>query len=356
MKILSVEVEPLDLKLQTALTVAYGSYPVLEYALLKIHTDNGLIGLGEASPDPEVTGETQQSIIAALKKAGEFLKGKDPFSIEEIIRLCLDQIPQDPAAIAAVDMALYDLQGKALNVPVFQLLGGRTRPGIGLYPVIPMDEPEVMAGFAKKFTDMGADTLKVKLGSDPFTDLMRVKEIERAAGRDVKLRLDINQGWKDASSAIEAIKLLEAYNIEWIEQPVKASDIAGMAAVTAAVEIPIMADESAHNSGDIIRIACEKAADIINIKLMKCGGIYRAAEMLAVAEAAGLRCILGSMGESSIGSAAGLHFAVAKSGITAAELIGPAFILNDPAVGYSLDPATFSAVPSDAPGLGVELK
>ena len=356
MKILSIEAEPLNLKLQTALTVSYGSYPVLEYAVLKIHTDNGLTGLGEASPDPEVTGETQQSIMAALKKAGEFLIGKDPFSLEEIIETCMQQIPRDPAAVAAIDMALYDLQGKALRQPVFRLIGGKYRPGIALYPVIPMDSPEVMAGFAKQFTEMGADTLKVKLGTDPATDLLRVKEIDRAAGRQVRMRLDINQGWKDAPTAIDAIRALKGFNIEWVEQPVAASDITGMAAVKAAVDVPIMADESAHDAGDVIRIACEKAADIINIKLMKCGGIYRAAKMLAAAEAAGMGCILGSMGESSIGSAAGLHFAVAKSGITAAEIIGPAFILNDPAEGFSLDAETFSAVPSDEPGLGVRLK
>ncbi len=356
MRIASIEVEPLDLQLQTTLTVAYGSYPTLDYALLKIYTDDGLLGLGEASPDPEVTGETQASIIAALKGASKFLIGSDPFDIEQIIEQCFDAIPNAPAAIAAIDMALHDLMGQALGVPVYQILGGKSRPGIQLYPVIPMDEPQTMAAMSRNFVDMGADILKIKLGSSPDLDLLRLKNIHAAVGSSVKLRLDINQGWKDATTAIETIRSLDDFNIEWVEQPVTAHDIAGLAAVTAAVDIPIMADESCHGAEDVLRIACQDAADLINIKLMKCGGIYQAAKMLAIAESAGLPCILGSMGESSIGSAAGLHFVTAKSGILATELIGPLFINNDPATGYQVDMTTFQAMPSTQPGLGVRLK
>ncbi len=294
---------PLDLKLQTALTVAYGSYPVLNYALLKINTDEGLTGLGEASPDPEVTGETQASVMAALRQMDELLTGNDPFDIENIVNLCLEIIPDQPAALAAIDMALYDLMGQKLQVPVYELLGGKSRNSMRLYPVIPLDVPQKMAELSQLFLGMGADTLKIKLGSDPETDLMRLKSIQEVVGSSVKLRLDINQGWKDANTSIQAIKAIQAsgYNVEWIEQPVAAGDLAGLAAVKAAVDLPIMADESCHNAADVIKIACLQAADIINIKLMKCGGLYQATKMLAVAEAAGLACILGSMGRVRLG-------------------------------------------------------
>ena len=355
MQITAIEVEPLDLKLQTALTVAYGSYPELNYALLKITTDDGLLGLGEASPDPEVTGETQGAVIAALQQAATFLVGCDPFDIEQIINQCLDHIPAFPAAIAAIDMALYDLIGQSLDVPVYQLLGGKSRSGIGLYPVIPMNDPKTMADMSRKFVDLGADMLKIKLGSTPEADLLRLKNIQDTVGNSVKLRLDINQGWKDSRTAIEIIQQLSDFNIEWIEQPVGDRDLDELAAVTAAVDIPIMADESCHGPADVLAIACCEAADLINIKLMKCGGLYQATKTLAVAEAAGLPCILGSMGESSIGSAAGLHFMTAKPGIIACELIGPLFIENDPATGYQVDMATFQAIPSIQPGLGVQL-
>ncbi|MBI9050818.1 MAG: dipeptide epimerase [Anaerolineaceae bacterium] len=356
MRITSIEVQPLNLELQSALTVAYGSYPVLEYALLQIHTDDGLIGLGEASPDPEVTGETQAIVLAAFEQVRELLIGQDPFDIASILHACQEAIPHKPAVIGAIDMALYDLMGKSLKVPLYQLLGGLSQPGMDLYPVIPMDAPQVMAAMSKGFSDMGARTLKVKLGSDTQSDLMRLEAIHDAVGSEVMLRLDINQGWRDSANAIKVIGQLRPFNIEYIEQPIAARDIEGMATVTAAVEIPIMADESCHSPADVYRIAKCKAADWINIKLMKCGGITQARKMLAVAEAAGLPCMLGSMGESSIGSAAGLHFAVANSGIKACELIGPLFITNDPAEGYLVDQVTFRATPSDKPGLGVQLK
>lgn len=356
MKITSVAIEPLDLTLQTALTVAYGSYPVLNYALLKISTDDGLLGLGEASPDPEVTGETQSIVIAALRQISGLLVGRHPFDIESILSTCRAIIPNAPAALAAIDMALYDLMGQALGVPLYQLLGGKSRPAIALYPVIPLDEPLVMADMSAKFAQMGADTLKVKLGSSPDLDLLRLREIRGAVGDAVKLRLDINQGWRDASTALSAIRSLEGFHIEWIEQPVAANDLAGLAAVSAATDIPIMADESCHTAADAFKVACLGAADMLNIKLMKCGGLYQAAHMLAVAEAAGLPCILGSMGESSIGSAAGLHFVTAHASIVACELIGPLFITNDPACGYPVDGQTFQAAPSARPGLGVTLK
>ncbi|MBI9107551.1 MAG: dipeptide epimerase [Spirochaetales bacterium] len=355
MRITSIEVKLLNLELQSALNVAYGSYPVLEYAMLKIHTDDGLTGLGEASPDPEVTGETQNSVIAALHQASSYLLGNDPFDIEHIINLCLEKIPAFPSAMAAIDMALHDLMGQSLGVPVYRLLGGKCRPGIGLYPVIPMDNPEVMAGMSRMFSEKGAAVLKVKIGSDPDTDYLRLKAIHDAVGGSVKLRLDVNQGWKDARTSLCTIARLSEFNIEWIEQPVAAGDIDGLAAVTAGVEIPIMADESCHGPEDLLKIVCRHAADLINIKLMKCGGLYQAAKMAAIAQAAGLPCILGSMGESSIGSSAGLHFVTAKSGILACELIGPLFINNDPAGGFPVNKETFQAVPSDLPGLGVHL-
>ncbi len=356
MQITEIQVEPLDLTLQTALTVAYGSYPVLNYALLKIVTREGLVGLGEASPDPEVTGETQAIVLEALRQVVPLLVGRNPCEIEPILSACRAQIPHAPAALAAIDMALYDLLGKALGVPVYQLLGGLARPAIGLYPVIPLDEPPVMAGMSAKFAGMSADTLKVKLGSAPDLDLLRLREICAAVGDSVKLRLDINQGWRDAPTALEAIRQLEGFNIEWIEQPIAAADLEGLAAVAAATDLPIMADESCHTAADAFEIACRGAADMLNIKLMRCGGLGEAARLLAVAEAAGLPCILGSMGESSIGSAAGLHFVAAHPSIVACELIGPLFITNDPAAGYQIEMSIFQAQASAAPGLGVRLK
>lgn len=356
MHIEHIEISPLNLVPQVALTVAYGNYPVLNYVLLTVHTEDGQIGLGEASPDTEVTGETQDSVIQALQTLAPILKGCDPFNIEAILRIAEEAAPNSPATLAALDMALYDLMGKALGVPVYKLLGGKVREQMSLYPVVPLDDPRKMAVLAKKLVGMGKfDALKIKIGSDPDTDEARVAAISEAVGTDLLLRLDVNQGWKHAETAITAIGRLKRFNIEWVEQPVSAGDLEGLAAVRAAVDVPIMADESVHSPADALAIIRKKAADIINIKLMKCGGLYRAAQILAIAEAAGVSCILGSMGESTIGSAAGIHLVAAKAKITACELIGPLFLQGDPATGYQVDITSGQVRVPELPGLGVKL-
>lgn len=356
MKIQSIDISPLNLKPRIALSVSYGTYEQFEYALVQIHTDNGLTGLGEASPDPEVTGETQESTLAALSAVSDLLIGRDPHQFRAILSDLQAAFSSAPAAIAAVDMALFDLIGQEHNLPVNQWLGGASRSSIALYPVIPMDEPEVMARLAQGFVGMGAKAMKIKLGSDPQTDLARVKAITDIIGPDVALRPDINQGWGDPKTALNAIQSLAPYNIEWIEQPVAAGDFSGIAEICANTDMPIMADESCHSAKDALQLIQMKAADIINIKLMKCGGLLAAEDILAVANAAGTPCILGSMGESGIGSAAGMHLIAAHPEIIACELIGPLFLEDDPSQGYLADLEAVSLIVPQGAGLGVKLK
>ena len=165
------------------------------------------------------------------------------------------------------------------------------------------------------------------------------------------MRPDINQGWQDVDTALNAIKSLEPFNIEWIEQPVTAENFAGMAEVCDNTEMPIMADESCHSAEDALKLIQMKAADIINIKLMKCGGLLAAEAILAVANAAGIPCILGSMGESGIGSAAGMHLIAAHPEIIACELIGPLFLDGDPSQGFIADLETISLRVPEGSGL-----
>ncbi len=350
-----IEVAPLNLIPQVALNVAYGSYPVFEYALLKLHANDGTVGLGEAAPDPEVTGETQAGVIATLEGFAPLVAGRDPFDIAAIMAEAEAQAPNFPAARAALDMALYDLMGKALGVPVYKLLGGKAREGMRLYPVIPLDTPQTMAERAAGFVQTGYRVLKLKIGTDPTEDEARVAAVHKAVGSEVRLRLDVNQGWGDAATALKALDRLARFNVEWVEQPVAADDLDALAEVTAAAELPIMVDEGCHSPADALKIVGRSAADIINIKLMKCGGLYRAMQILAIAQAAGVPCILGSMAESSIASAAGLHLCLARTVLTACELIGPVFIENDVATGYNVDPQSGCATVSERPGLGVAL-
>jgi L-alanine-DL-glutamate epimerase-like enolase superfamily enzyme len=356
MKITRIKTSPLNLIPRVALTVAYGSYPELAYALVEINTDQGLTGLGEAAPDPMVTGETQESTLAVLAQITEYLVDKDPMQIRTHISVLAKEFPHAPAALAAIDMALFDLVGKQVQQPVFQLLGGAGRYTAPLYPVIPMDTPETMAEMAAAFSGLGGSSMKIKLGSDPAEDRMRVEAITQAIGTEIRLRPDINQGWGDPDTALSAIKSLSPYPIDWIEQPVVAGDLEGLAKVCCGTEIPIMADESCHSPQDALRIIQMKAADILNIKLMKCGGLLAAQEILAIAKAADIPCILGSMGESGIGSAAGMHLMAAYPEILGCELIGPLFLEGDPSVGYQTDLDQGMILVPRSPGLGVQLR
>ncbi len=353
MRIERLEVERFSLKPPIPFTVAYASFPTLDYVLLKVHTDNGLVGLGEAAPDPEVTGETQESTMRVLELAAPGLAGQDPFALEAILHRFEDESFGRPSAMAALDMALYDLQGKALGVPVHALLGGSVRSVMDIYPVVPLLPPKEMADLAALFVGQGFDTLKLKIGTGPDEDEARVQAVRQAAGPATRLRVDVNQGWHTAQVAIPAIRRLMRDQVEWVEQPVDAEDLDALAEVTRAVKVPIMVDEGCLTPRDALAVVYKGAANLINIKLMKCGGLYRALQICAIAEAAGIPCIVGSMGESSIASAAGLHLLAARRNLIAGEVIGPLFLEGDIAGG--LQPEGNRIMIPAQPGLGVRL-
>ncbi len=354
MKIASVRVEDLDLVPFVPLVVSYGTFETLDYVLLTVTADDGTVGYGEGAVDFDVTGETRDDVKKALSALADGLSGADPFDIETIMAFAVEAAPDAPTAWAALDMALYDLMGKALGVPAYRLLGGRTRDAIAFYPVIPLDEPEVMAGYADGFYRGGFRDIKVKIGTDPEEDERRVRLIS-AAAPDTRLLLDVNQGWKDAPTAIAALDRIRDCPIRWVEQPVAAKDLAGLAEVRKHSPFPIMVDEGCLSPEDALKVVSLSAADIINIKLMKSGGLLRATKIYAIAEAAGLPTIVGSMLESSLGSAAGMHLVASKPGILACEAIGPAFLKKDIASGFTVDFDRRVIPVPEGPGMGVKM-
>ena len=354
MRIESLEVKRFSLHPPIPLSVAYGSYPTLDYVSLVLHSDTGLTGLGEAAPDSEVTGETQDSCYQVLRKAEGWLIGRDPFEIEAILAAFEEESFGQPSAMAALDMALYDLVGKALGVPLVRLLGGSARRAMEIYPVVPLLPSQEMAALAAMFAQGGYQALKLKVGTGPDEDEERVRAVREAAGPDVRLRVDVNQGWHTAEVAIPAVQRLARWNVDWIEQPVDADDLEGLARVTHAVKTPIMVDEGCQSPQDALAVVTRGAANIINIKLMKCGGLFRARQITAIAGAAGIPCVVGSMAESTIASLAGLHLYAASRSFIAGEVIGPLFLEGDIARGFQVE--ANRAVLSEQPGLGAELK
>lgn len=233
-----------------------------------------------------------------------------------------------PTAKAAIDIACFDIMGKASGQPVYNLLGGKYYPSLTFAQVIGIQSPEKMAEEAKRLVEQGYTCLKFKVGTDVVTDIKRIRAVSDVVGRKIQMRIDVNQGWKKCTTAMNVIKQIDDLQIDWIEQPIAADDLIGLADVRKNTSIPIMVDEGLHYK-ELRDVVVYKAADYANIKLMKCGGIYPALKLIHQAEIAGIECIIGSMIESSVGTAAGGHLAIAQKNVVGNELSGPLLMKKD---------------------------
>ncbi|TCP21168.1 L-alanine-DL-glutamate epimerase-like enolase superfamily enzyme [Scopulibacillus darangshiensis] len=330
MIITKAEIIGIHLRLKSPFIISYGTYDYMPSLIVRLETDDGLVGYGEGVPDEHVTGETFYSTFEVLKhQLLPAVMGENPFAIEKIHQVMDDRIIANPAAKAAVDIACYDLMGKYGNQPVYNLIGGKFHEELTYAKVLSIEEPEIMAEKARQAAAVGYQSLKLKVGSNLLKDIERIKSVRQAVGDNMPIRVDVNQGWENYSTAIQAIQQLGSLHISWIEQPIKMGDIDGLAELKKKSIIPIMADETIHHGLHLTEIIKKNAADKINIKLMKCGGIYPAVHLAKTAEYAGITCQIGSMVESSIGSAAGYHTAIARKNITSTELTGPLLFSED---------------------------
>jgi L-alanine-DL-glutamate epimerase-like enolase superfamily enzyme len=286
--------------------------------VVKIITDYDAIGWGESSPSRRVTAETPETVIRTLDKIAPKLIGHCPLRIEHDVELMDSIVNGNPAAKAAVDMALHDILGKTSHKPLFMLMGGY-RTEVLTDITLSIKSPKEMAEDAVKAVKKGFKALKVKVGVNPAEDVERLKMIREAAGNDVQIRVDANQGWT-RQQAMEALSKMEKFGIQFVEQPVLAEDLQGLISLRKTSPIPIMADESVHSPEDAMRLIRAEATDLINIKLMKSGGILKARKIAAIAEASGIPCMIGCMSESEIGIAAGAHLAAAVKNIQYADL------------------------------------
>ena len=292
--------------------------PILEYVLVHIETDEGIAGIGEAPADIGFFGQTLEGVQFAIADyLGPQLVGKDPFDIEYLMDLI--DYRENSCAKSGIDLALHDLVGKARGVPVSELLGGSRRTRIPVAIEIPGGSPEDMANECLKYIERGVRAFKPKIGGIPEKDAERLKAIRDAVGPDVSLRADANRGYSP-KEAIELCRLSEKYDVglELLEQPVEAWDIEGMAEVRRSVDVLIEADESCFTIHDARHIVREEAADVLNIKIAKAGGLANAMKIAAIAEEAGLQSVLGTGFGTGIKIAAKLHLAAAIPQITGA--------------------------------------
>ncbi|WP_313339155.1 dipeptide epimerase [Sedimentibacter sp.] len=353
MKITDIRIGEISVPLKTPFKTALRTVNSVEDIIVEIHTDTGHIGYGEAPPTGVITGDTKGSIVGALKDhIIKSIVGMDVENFEEIM-IKLDKcVIKNNSAKAAVDIALYDLYGQLYNAPLYKLFGGYKKEIITDI-TISVNDPEEMAKDSIDAINRGFETLKIKVGKDASRDIERMKAIRKAVGYDVKLRIDANQGWKP-KEAVKALRKMEdeGLDIEFVEQPVIAHDIAGLKYVTDNVSIPVLADEAVFSPEDALKIMQQRAADFVNIKLMKTGGLHNALKICSVAEIYGVECMIGCMLEAKVSVNAAVHLAAAKSIITKIDLDGPVLCSEDPVEGGAVFDE-FRITLKDDPGLGV---
>jgi muconate cycloisomerase len=319
MKITEIETIPIRLPTRRVHQWASLTTPIGVYIIIKLHTDDGWVGLGEApvlkdwgGDYGKYFGETPQTTIHIINDILlPALTGQDPRKFEVIHELMDKAVKGYPYAKAAIDMALYDVAGKALGVPAYQFLGGCFRDRISIAHSLGLMEIEKALEEALEAKSEGVKTIKLKGGVDPKRDVELVRRIRDSLGPETKICVDANQGYPTPKVAAQVIKAMAQYDLLYMEQPVEGID--QMAEVAKRVDTPIMADESAWTPQDVLEIAQKKAADIISLYTTKPGGIFKAKKVAAVAEAAGLKCNVNGSVETGVGNAANIQLAASTA-------------------------------------------
>ncbi len=355
MKIQKIDTYRVAVPLHTPFKTALRTVTVAESIYVKITCDNGITGWGEAPPTHVITGESLSSIEYAIQFMIEpAINGESVLKHEWVFERLQTCCVGNSSAKAAIDMAIYDCLAKACDLPLFQLLGGY-RSTLETDYTVSVNDKEQMLADAQNYVNNGFAILKIKAGKDDIEkDLERIRTISYSLGNQISIRLDANQGWT-VKEAIYAIRKMEQENlpVELVEQPVKAWDIEGLKQVKEQTSLPVMADESVFSFYDAKRVLETKSVDLINIKLMKAGGIHQALKINHLAECYGVECMVGSMIETKLGITAAAHFAASQKNVTRVDFDAPLMLKKDPiAGGVNYDKSTLT-FPADS-GLGLK--
>jgi L-alanine-DL-glutamate epimerase-like enolase superfamily enzyme len=354
MKITGVRCGRLRVPLKTPFKTTAHVVDAIDDVVVMLDTDEGRVGHGSAPGSALITGDTHGAIVDAVRNhLGPILVGADVADLNRLVARVQAAMEHNSSAKAAVDVALHDLFGQRYGAPLYRLLGGGD-PSITTDITISVDYIDKMIADAVSAVDRGFGALKLKVGKDAVIDVERVKAVYSAIAGRALLRLDANEGWTP-KQAVRAIRQLEdaGVRLDLVEQPVKAWDLSGMAYVTERVGTPIMADESIAALTDVVEVIQRRAADVVNIKLMKLGGLSRALKVADLAAMYGVECMVGCMLESAIGAAAAAHLAVARADVvTRVDLDAPSLGAFNPVSG-NVTFADAEITIGDAPGLGI---
>jgi muconate cycloisomerase len=355
MKIADVSVGVVAVPLRGSYTTAHGMLATQRSVVTRVETDQGLVGWGNVDPAPGYSEMSVEGVVASVGAAlGPALRGLDALNVTAAVGRLEEARPRDNEARALLEMALLDLKGQALGVPVWSLLGGRVRERIALNAWIGAVPAEQAAREGAEWCERGFRSAKIKVGGRFEDDLARVAAVREAVGGRMSLRVDANEGL-DVAGAIRLAQALAPYDLALFEQPVERRDLAGMARVRRASPMPIMADESVRDGRSVIEIIRQGAADLIKVKVMKQGGLLRTLQLAAIAEGAGLGVVLGHGFGLWVSTLAEVHVAAASPAIIeGCEAVGPLKMAGE----VVADPPSIARgsveVPA-SPGLGVRV-
>lgn len=352
MKIAQIDIYRLSIPMEP-FVIATGTMDYAQNTFIRIHSDTGLYGVGECSAFPMIVGETQDTCVVLAQAFAKIWKNKDPLDIAARMAELQLYIAGNATIKSAFDMALHDLAAKDANLPLYKFLAGQ-RKEILTDITLGIAAPEQMAEKAGALKAGGAVALKVKLGKQPKEDVLRIREIRKAVGFDIPIRIDANQGW-NLEEAIEALNGMEPFKIQFCEQPMRVYNDHLLPQLRSQTIVPIMADESVYSHYDADRLCRNDACDYINIKFSKSGGIAQSLKIQAVAQEYAIPCMIGGMLESRLALAANVHFAYAAHNVKFYDLdtcmVGH---LEDPVIG-GVQYTGYQVSVSDAIGIGADI-
>ncbi|MTI32829.1 mandelate racemase/muconate lactonizing enzyme family protein [Xanthovirga aplysinae] len=354
LRITKIEIFKMNIPLKEPFVISLGTVRETQNTVIKIHTNNGFYGVGECSPYPFIVGEIQASQFEIAKMLAQLLIHKNPLEIESRHNEMDQAIWGNFTIKSAFDIALYDIMGKYCQLPIYALLGGKNDKSYCTNMTVSLQSPEKMAQKASEFQSAGFPFIKVKLGGNSHEDIARIQAIRKVVDNKIPLRVDANQGW-EVQSAIAILRELTPYHIAYCEEPISKWNANALVQIRNKCDIPIMADESIGDHHDAFRLAQMGACDYFNIKLAKCGGLFKALKILEIGEAAGIKSQLGGMSESRLALTAGLHLAAARKSLFAYDLDSPLMLTEDPVIGGAIYHKNGQVTLCNEPGVGADL-
>lgn len=355
MKITKIEIIPVNIPFTRVLKTALGDWDTAEYVFIRIYTDAGIVGLADVPPWIATSRTSQGSIVEIIRRhIAPGILGLDPFQVErawDLMELCA---PGNPMAASLIDMAIFDIMGKALKTPVYNLLGGVFREKVPIAGIVGLDETETMVRECQKWVDLGAQAIRIKVGLGLEKDLKNAEAVRKAIGEKIKLRVDCNQAFT-RNEAIKVVNALDEFDLELAEQPVAWSDLKGMGIVAQSVRTPIMPHESLLDRFDAVHLIEYGGAGVFGLKLDRPGGFVNVRKVDALAELNNIPCFMCSCMEFGISTAAAAHLAVSQKNMKLACEFSGRQTITDDIVRNPIPIVDGYAKPWDEPGLGIEV-